>query len=419
MYEKTVLPNGARILTERMTGIRSAAIGIWVASGSRDESAAENGAAHFIEHMAFKGSEDASAAQLAEEMDAIGGQVNAYTTKECTCFYAHVLDCHLPRAWNLLITLVFDAKFAQEDVETERGVVLEEIGMYRDEPDDLVSELLMAKIYRGSSLARPILGTPATLKNMTGQSLKAWHDTHYGPERIVVSLAGSYDDGIVEEIKARLMSLEPVQMNPARPAVYHPALTLKKKATEQNHLILAFPSLPAKHPNRYGLQLMSSILGGGISSRLFQQVREKQGLCYSISSYGACHRDTGIFCIYTATSRETEAQALNTIHQVIGELAEHGVSPDELDRAREQSKANVLMGLESTAARMNYLARCELYDDGEFLSSDEIIAAYDAVTQEQVRSLAQQTFDYSQASLSAVGRVRPEEDYQNYLAAPL
>ena len=415
MYEKITLPNGVRILTERMEGIRSAAIGFWVASGSRDETAAENGAAHFIEHMAFKGSNTVSAAMLAQQMDAIGGQVNAFTTKECTCFYARALDTHLPQVLDILCTLVFEAKFAQEDVETERGVILEEIGMYRDEPDDLVSERLMAKVYGGSSLGRPILGTASTLKNLTGESLRAWHRAHYGPDRIIVSLAGSFSDEFVEELKGRLSSLEPVHTKRTKNAVYHPGIVLKKKATEQNHIQLSYPSIPINDPKRYGMQLLSSMLGGGMSSRLFQQVREKQGLCYTVSSFGSCYRDTGIFSIYTATNKDTELTALATIRQVIEEFTEHGVSQEELDRAREQTKANVLMGLESTYSRMSYLARCELDDGGVVLTPDEMISAYDAVTREEIRALAQETFDLSRASLSAVGRISEEETYRKVL----
>lgn len=412
MYQKIVLPNGARILAQPMPGIRSAAIGIWVTSGTRNEKASENGAAHFIEHMVFKGSDRFSAAQLAEEMDDIGGQVNAYTTKECTCFYAHVLDCHLLRAWELLTSMVLDAKFAQEDVETERGVVLEEIGMYRDEPDDLVSEQLAAKVYRGTPLARPILGTASTLNKMTGESLKAWHDTHYGADRIVVCLAGAYDDKILDAIQQRLAPLEPRPIKPAKAAVYQPSLVLKRKATEQNHMILAFPSFPIGHPRRPVLLLLSTILGGGMSSRLFQQVREKQGLCYSVSSYDACFNDTGMFCIYTATSRETELRALQTIRQEIDRMVQQGVSQQELDRAKEQAKVNILMALESTSARMNDLARSELCDHGVFYTADERIETYQAITREEIRELAQELFDFSQASLSAVGRIGAQEDYR-------
>lgn len=415
MYHITTLSNGVRILTERIPDLRSAALGLWVATGSRHETAAQSGAAHFIEHMVFKGTSDQSAAQLAQRMDAIGGQVNAFTTKECTCFYARALDTHLTEALDILCSMLFDARFDQADVETERGVILEEIGMYRDTPDDLCSERLTAAVYKGSSLGRPILGTPATLASMTGEFLRAYRDSQYIPQRMVVSLAGSFDDSLVEEIKARFSALAPGRPQEPKPAVYHPAVTLKKKATEQNHLIVAFPSIPLNSPDRFGMQLLSSMLGGGMSSRLFQEVREKRGLCYSVYSYGACHEETGIFAVYTALSRETEDQALSTIRETVDAFARDGVSQAELDRAREQSKANVLMGLESTTARMNHLARSVLYQD-RILSPDEIIAAYDAVTREDIHRLAESTFRWERAALSAVGRVAGKEHYQAALA---
>jgi predicted Zn-dependent peptidase len=415
MYEKITLPNGVRILSERMEGIRSAAMGIWVASGSRDESAAENGAAHFIEHMVFKGSETRSATELAQQMDIIGGQINAFTTKECTCFYGRALDSHLTQVLDILCTLVFDARFDQADVELERGVVLEEIGMYRDEPDDLVSERLMAGCYSGSPLGRPILGTPATLKKMTGDSLRSWHHAHYGPDKLIVSLAGSIPQGFLEEIQERFSALTPVPSKPRKPAIYQPTLTLKKKATEQNHVQLAFPSLKNNDPKRYAMQLLSSVLGGGMSSRLFQEVREKRGLCYTVSSFGSTYQDTGIFSIYTATGAATEGEAITTIRGILDDFADHGVTQRELDRAREQTKANVLMGLESTYSRMSYLARCELDDGGVVLAPDQIIEAYDQVTGEDIRALAQETFRYEVASLSAVGRVQDEDTYRKLL----
>lgn len=414
MYEKITLPNGVRILTEHVPGIRSAALGIWVATGSRHESAGENGAAHFIEHMVFKGTSTQTAAQMAQRMDAIGGQVNAFTTKECTCFYARALDSHLPEALDILCSMFFDARFAQEDVETERGVILEEIGMYRDTPDDLCSERLAAAVYKGTPLARPILGTPATLNKMTGEWLRDYMSAHYTPDNIVVSLSGSFDAGIVDAVRERFSALAPGKGQKRKDVVYRQAFTRKKKATEQNHLIVAFPSISLGSSDRFAMQLLSSMLGGGMSSRLFQEVREKRGLCYSVYTYGASHEDTGLFAIYTALNREMEGEALRTIVDTVRAFVEDGVDQPELDRAREQSKANVLMGLESTTARMNHLARSELYQD-RILTPDEIIGAYDAVTTEDVRRLAEETFDWSRVSLSAVGRVAEEDDYRNAL----
>lgn len=414
MVEKITLNNGVRILTEPMAGMRSASLGIWVGAGSRHETAAENGSAHFIEHMVFKGTETRSAAGIAQEMDAIGGQVNAFTTKENTCFYVRTLDTHLPQAADVLCDMFFNSAFRQEDVETERGVILEEIGMYADNPEDVCAERLAAAVYKGSPLARPILGKPSTLEKMTGETLRAWRDAHYRPDEIVVSLAGSFSDAVVEDLKTRFSAMSPKPRPRAKAAAYHSAITLKRKATEQNHITLAFPGFPYGSDRRFALQLLSFILGGGMSSRLWQEVREKRGLCYSIYSYGAGHEDTGLFGIYTALGRETERQALDAIMSVIRDLVQNGVTEEELSRAREQSKASVLMGLESTQARMSHLGRSTLLTD-KVLSPDEIIAAYDAVTREDVLTLARTIFDPRQASLSAVGRVENEDYYRSFL----
>lgn len=414
MIELTTLDNGVRLLTEPMAEMRSAALGIWVGAGSRHETAGENGAAHFIEHMVFKGTETRSAADIAQEMDAIGGQINAFTTKENTCFYVRALDSHLTQAADVLCDMFFHAAFRQEDVETERGVILEEIGMYADNPEDLCVERLASAVYKGSPLARPILGKPATLKQMTGNTLRAWRDAHYRPDETVVALAGSFSDAVVEELRGRFAAMPSVPRTRVKGAAYQSAITLKKKATEQNHITLAFPGLPYGDERRFALQLLSFILGGGMSSRLWQEVREKRGLCYSVYSYGAGHADTGLFGIYTALGRETEHQALEAILSVVNDLVQDGVTEAELSRAREQSKASVLMGLESTQSRMSHLGRSALLSGG-VMNPDEIIAAYDAVTREDVLCLARTVFDPRQAALSAVGRVQNEDYYRNFL----
>ena len=414
MYERFALPNGVRILTERVPGVRSASLGIWVGTGSRHEAAGENGAAHFIEHMLFKGTGRRTAAQLAEEMDAVGGQINAFTTKECTCFYARVLDTHLPRATDILCDMFFHSKFDQADVDTERGVIFEEIGMYEDNPEDVCAERLAGVVFKGTPLARPILGKRATLEKMDGDWLRAYQKANYTPERIVVALAGSFTDADVADLMGRFGDLAPGKSKSMRPARYSPGIVVKKKATEQNHLTLAFPGLPFADERRFTLQLLSAILGGGMSSRLFQQVREQKGLCYSICSYGTCHDDTGYFGICTALGKETERQALDTVIAVVKEFAEHGVTQAELDRAREQAKANVLMGLESTQAHMSNLARGEMLNR-RLLDPDQIIAAYDSVTREGVRTLAEELFRFENAALSAVGRVGRAEEYRALL----
>ena len=414
MVQIETLPNGVRLVTEHIQTVRSAALGIWVGGGSREEEGAESGAAHFIEHMLFKGTARRTAQDIARETDAIGGQMNAFTTKECTCFYGRVLDDHLPQALDILYDMVYHSSFTQEAVETERGVILEEIDMYEDTPDDLCAEKLAAQVFRGSPLARPILGAKETLEGMTGDFLRDYHRRHYEGHNTVVALAGSFSPAILDDLRQRFSRLPAGQPRPLVPAAYTPGFVATAKPIEQNHLTLAFPGLDYNSPRRFALQLLSSILGGGVSSRLFQTVREQQGLCYTIYSYGAGHADTGLFCLYTALNRDTEAKALATIRQVVDQLRQEGPTQEELTRAREQSKANVIMGLESTQSRMSHAGRSLLFS-GEILTPEQIIAAYDAVTREDVIALAQDLFRWDQASLSAVGQVRTAEEYQSLI----
>ena len=408
------LSNGVRILTEQVPAVSSAALGIWVGVGSREEKASENGAAHFIEHMLFKGTNTHSAREMAQRMDAIGGQINAFTTKECTCFYARALSSHLREAAAILCGMFFDAKFAEEDVQTERGVILEEIGMYADDPADLVMERMAAAIYKGCSLARPILGKKSTLEKMDGAWLREFKRTHYRPDRVVVALAGKFDASFVDELKDRFSALEPGEAPRSKPATYRTALTLKRKATEQNHLLLTFPSLSDTDPRRFTMQLLSSVLGGGLSSRLFQEIRERKGLCYNIYTYGSGYRETGTFQIYAGLNRETELEALAAIRETVDRFTGEGVSQAELDRVRELAKANVLMGLESVTAHMNSIARAALRGE-PVRSEEEIIAAYDAVTADQIQVLARETFRWDRCSFSAVGKVDSEDAYRNLL----
>ena len=415
MHQMITLPNGARLLTEEVPGARSAALGFFVGVGSRHEKAGDNGAAHFIEHMLFKGTHRRSAAQLARDMDAIGGQVNAYTTKEHTCFYARTLDRHLDRSLDILSDMLFSSRFDQKDVEMERGVILEEIGMYEDTPEDLVNERLNAAVYKGTPIARPILGTPASLSKMTGESLARWQKAHYRAGNLVVSLAGSFTGEQVERLKDCLSAVEPGRVEAPKPAAYCPAVTARKKAIEQNHLILAFPSLSYLDERRPRLLLLNSLLGGGCSSRLFQEVREKRGLCYTVYSYVSDHADTGLLGIYTAVNKEQEGQALDTVRAVAADLAEHGPTQEELDRVREQAKANLLMGTESIQSRMSHLGTSALLY-GKVREVDDILARYDAVTRADLRTLAGELFQMDRASLSAVGRVGTKDDYARWLS---
>lgn len=414
MYQQITLPNGARLLTLSIPGACSAALGFFVGVGSRYEGARENGAAHFIEHMLFKGTSRRSASQLAQDMDTIGGQMNAYTTKEHTCFYARTLGRHLDQSLDILSDMLFHSKFDQQDVELERGVILEEIDMYEDTPDDLVSERLSAAVYKGSALARPILGRQSTLEHMTGEWLSQWQKSHYHAGNMVVALAGAFSQAQVDTLTELLSSLASGPVPTLSPVSYRPAITVKKKAIEQNHLILAFPAPSYLDSRRQQVTLLNTLLGGGCSSRLFQQLREQNGLCYSVYSYVADHADTGLLGIYTGVSQEQEQAALTLARQVVADLAEHGPTQEEVDRVREQAKANLLMGTESVQSRMSHLgASALLY--GRVRETDEILQLYDAVTREQLRTLAQELFQTQQASLSAVGRVGTTQDYASWL----
>ena len=390
MYRSITLPNGARILTQRIPGVRSAALGFFVGAGSRHELASENGAAHFIEHMSFKGTATRSAGDLAREMDAIGGQVNAYTTREGTCYYARVLDEHLDRAGDLLAEMLFTSNFSETDADNERGVIREEMDMYADTPEDLVTERLIGAAFPGA-LGRPVLGRPATIDRLTGARLRSFQIAHYIAPRIVIAVSGSFTDENIARLAAHFSWL-PVRPDlTMRSGSYTPAFTLKRKAIEQNQISIGFPGLPTGAEERFTMALLSSILGGNMSSRLFQTVREKNGLCYAIYTYTASFLDCGMFGISAAV-----------------------VTQSELDRAREQVHASVLMAEESTASRMNKLGYSELYL-GRVLPADEVLARYDAVTREDILGLARETLDFDRVSFSAVGRLRPQEEYAQQL----
>ena len=411
MHEKLVLDNGVRIVFEKIPHVRSASVGVWVQSGTRNEPAELNGVSHFIEHMVFKGTKTKSASDMARVMDSIGGQVNAFTTKECTSFYLKTLDYHLQTGLDILFDMVLEAKFGEEDVETERGVIVEEIGMYEDSPEDLVTEQMLESIYRGSALGMPILGKRETLENMDGKTMRRYLEEHYRPENIIVAISGSFTDEHLAYVKKRFSVLTGKGENPCPPANYQKTTVVKKKDIEQTHICLGFPSIPSGSEDRYAMQIFNNILGGGMSSRLFQKVREEQGLCYSIYTFTSPSIDTGAFGIYVALSPKMQKKALEIICQELHEISENGVSEEELIRVREQIKANMLMGLESTSSRMSFLARSEMVY-GDVQTPDDIIERYDAVTAEEIRALAARVLDFDQVSISAVGKVEDQAFYE-------
>lgn len=414
MYQKITLRNGVRVVAERIDHVRSAAIGVWIGNGSRFESAEQNGISHFIEHMIFKGTEKRTARHIASMMDAMGGQSNAFTTKDCTCYYMKVLDTHLHTAAELLADMFLCSSFADEDIELERGVVLEEIDMYEDTPEDVATEKLFEACYEGTALGRPILGTEETLARMDSKALHDYVRKNYHPEDTVVALSGSFSDADLDYICELFGEMQGSGRNQIEPAHYQPRVVIRSKEIEQNHLCLGFPGLPLLDDKRYAYQLMNAIIGGGMSSRLFQTVRERNGMCYSIYSFPSSHVDTGMFSIYVGLGQEDEAKAAKLICNVLRDFCAEGPTREELSRCREQLKSNLLMGLESTNARMHHLGRYELFTD-HVVSSDELVAAYDAVTADQVRALANEVFRFDQASICAVGNTGDEAYYRSLI----
>ena len=414
MYQKITLRNGVRVVAERIDHVRSAAIGVWIGNGSRFESAEQNGISHFIEHMIFKGTEKRTARHIASMMDAMGGQSNAFTTKDCTCYYMKVLDTHLHTAAELLADMFLCSSFADEDIELERGVVLEEIDMYEDTPEDVATEKLFEACYEGTALGRPILGTGETLARMDSKALHDYVRKNYHPEDTVIALSGSFSDADLNYICELFGEMQGSGRNQIEPAHYQPRVVIRSKEIEQNHLCLGFPGLPLLDDKRYAYQLMNAIIGGGMSSRLFQTVRERNGMCYSIYSFPSSHVDTGMFSIYVGLGQEDEAKAAKLICNVLRDFCAEGPTREELSRCREQLKSNLLMGLESTNARMHHLGRYELFTD-HVVSSDELVAAYDAVTADQVRALANEVFRFDQASICAVGNTGDEAYYRRLI----
>ncbi len=411
MYEKITLPNGARIVFERMPEVRGVSLGVWIGAGSRYEKPAENGASHFIEHMVFKGTTTRSASVLAEGMDALGGQINAFTAKDCTCFYGRVLDEHLPRLTDMLWDMLANSLFSEESVISEKGVIYDEINMYEDTPDDLVAERLDGAVFKGCPLERPVLGTKRSLSKMTGESLKRFMAGHYVGESCVISLAGSFTDKDISDISARFSRLPGTKAKKEAPCAYIPAFTVKRKPTEQNHIMLGFPSVSLTDDRRFAARFLDEILGGGCSSRLFQKLREEKGLCYAVASGSSRFSDCACLSVYAAVSKKSESEALAVMAQELIKLRDGGITRKELERVKEQGRANLLMGQESTHARMTRLGRGELLS-GRAEDTGELIERYMAVTPEDVCALARETLTKENVSFSAVGRVKSADDYK-------
>ena len=409
--KKEALPNGLTIITEAMPHVRSAAVGIWVKSGSRIEPAGVTGISHFIEHMVFKGTERRSAEDIAREIDALGGQMDAFTAKEMVCFNARVMDEHLPRTFDVLADLVLAPLFRQPDIEKERSVVLEEISMEEDNPDYLVHEIFSQNFWSDHPIGRPILGTRKTLPGFDRELLFEFFRRWYVPNQMVITAAGRLEHGrfaeLVAEKFARLAPHQDGTPDPV-PRPHAGISTRSKRELEQMHLCVGVPCYPLPHERRYAVAVLNNILGGGMSSRLFQNIREREGLAYAIFSDVNAYRDTGCLSVYAGTARETARQALRLILAEFKRLKQELVPLDDLGRAQENMKGSLMLSMESTSARMAKLAREEIYF-GRIFSPEEILAAVDAVTAEEVQVVAE---DFFQPHLLGATLLGPLDGFQ-------
>jgi predicted Zn-dependent peptidase len=416
--ERAELSNGLVVVTEKMPHVRSVAVGIWLGTGSRGESPECNGIAHFIEHMVFKGTERRTAEQIAQTMDSVGGMLDAFTSKEITCFNAKVLDEHLPIAFDVISDLVLRPRFDDADIVKEKQVVLEEIKMDEDNPENVIHEMFSQNFWRGHPLGLPILGTPETVPQFSRGAVLDCFRSWYAPNNTVITAAGNLEHARLVDLAAQEFGgAARAGAAAARTAPHtHASITQRnKRELEQVHIVLGVPSYPLAHARRYAAALLNIILGGGMSSRLFQNIRERQGLAYAIFSELSPYTDSGVLSVYAATSRESAAQLIRSVVEEFRRIRHEAVSAEELRRAKDHLKGSMMLSLESTSARMSNLARQAMYFD-RFVSLDEMLASIEAVTRDEVLAIAQDFFEPGRLALTALGNLRGFEVTPELLA---
>jgi predicted Zn-dependent peptidase len=412
VVRRTVLPGGLRIVTDTLPTVRSAAFGIWVGVGSRDETPVLNGATHYLEHLLFKGTERRSALDISSALDAVGGEMNAFTAKEYTCYYARVLDNDLPLAIDVVCDMLTGSLIRQEDVDTERDVVLEEIAMTEDDPGDVVHDLFAQVMYGSSPLGRPVLGTVDTINALTRDQVAGFYKRRYRPEHLVVAAAGNVDHAKVVRLveKAFAGSLTRTDTVPAEARGGVRALRTAGQAqildrpTEQAHLVLGLPGLARRDERRWALGVLNSALGGGMSSRLFQEVREKRGLAYSVYSYTSAFADSGLFGIYAGCQPKRVEEVLKICREELQRVVDEGITEEELRRAIGQISGSTVLGMEDTGSLMSRVGKAELCY-GTHLSVDELLAKISAVTLDDVREVAASVLGAHRPSLAVIGPV--------------
>ncbi|MFD7918519.1 M16 family metallopeptidase [Streptomyces sp. NPDC059740] len=415
--KKTVLPGGLRVVTETLPTVRSVTFGIWAHVGSRDETPALGGATHYLEHLLFKGTERRSALDISAAVDAVGGEMNAFTAKEYTCYYARVLDTDLPLAVDVVCDMLTGSLIAPEDVDAERGVILEEIAMTEDDPGDCVHDLFAHTMLGDTPLGRPVLGTVDTVNALTADRVRRFYRKHYDPTRLVVAAAGNLDHAKVVRMVRRAFeragALGEADATPRGPRTGSRAVRaggrveVHNRRTEQSHLILGVPGIARTDERRWAMGVLNTALGGGMSSRLFQEIREKRGLAYSVYSYTSSFADCGLFGVYAGCRPAVAQEVLALCRDELARVAQDGLTDDEISRAIGQLRGSTVLGLEDTGALMSRIGKSELCW-GEQLSVDEMLARIGEVTPEQVRELARDVLG-QRPSLSVIGPVKDRQ----------
>ena len=409
---RTVLPGGLRVVTETLPTVRSATFGIWVGVGSRDETPVLNGATHYLEHLLFKGTERRSALEISAALDAVGGEMNAFTAKENTCYYARVLDTDLPLAIDVVCDMLTGSLIRTEDVEAERGVILEEMAMAEDDPGDVVHDLFAKVIYGTAPLGRPILGTQETVKGLSRDQIAGFFKRRYKPEHLVVAAAGNLDHKkVVQQVEqafAAVLAKSQAVPTEARRGVKAVRTTgqveVLNRSTEQAHLVLGVPGLPRHDERRWAMGVLNAALGGGMSSRLFQEVREKRGLAYSVYSYSSSYSDSGLFGIYAGCQPKRVEEVLRICREELAKVIADGITEEELSRAIGQISGSTVLGMEDTGSLMNRIGKAEL-SYGHHLSVDDMLAKIAAVTLDDVQSVARDVLGANRPSLALIGPI--------------
>ncbi|HKU82299.1 MAG TPA: pitrilysin family protein [Candidatus Tumulicola sp.] len=406
MYRKSTLPNGLRVLTESMPSVRSATVGVWADVGSSLETHQTRGVSHVVEHMLFKGTANRSAREIAETIDGVGGNLNAFTDKESTCYYAKVIDRHLPLATEVLADMFLRPTFDPDDLSKEQKVVLEEIKMYDDSPDELIHDVFLQTMWKGSNLGEPTIGFVDTISAFTPQDLRAHMQAHYAPNSVVVAAAGNVDhERFVALVEREFAGFSGASVAPAAESpVPTPARLVRHKDSEHAYVIAGTRGLSVRDERRYALSILDTVLGGGMSSRLFQEIREKRGLVYTVYSFQAAYRAAGLFGVYAGTSPQNVSSCIDLIIEQLKTLREQTIGEAELQLAKEHMKGNLTLSLESTSSRMIRLGRNE-FALGRHVAAEEIEERVDAVTAGEVRELAGELLAEENLGLCIIGPV--------------